>query len=522
MGKVFCRNSGISKNGTGNTECQGLLPEKRSFAKIPGKLLYYLLTERVLFTLFRRKSGRNRIAFTPSFSLFMIWRSLTVPSGGTMRSKEMIMVIFRISHLLSSQAGKIFFITGVLCCMTGMSVPETDAAPERSEWPCFHGSARINKSGETGLLKKWPGSGPKLLRTISGLGEGYSTVSIAAGKLFTAGKLDTQTYVFAYDPNGKLLWKKPNGQAWSTTSPWASSYIGPRGTPTYDNGMVYHLGEIGRLAAFESETGKEIWSINLPEKFQANVPEYAYSESVLIVGDRLYCSPAGKKGFLVCLNKRDGSLLWANTGIPGAAAYSSPVPVQFGGALQIIGMSSNCVYGVEADTGKLLWKAEFEGKISLNCTDPIFHDGYVFVSTGYGKGCMLLKLRSSAGGIIPETVWQSTLMDNHHGGVILHDGYLYGAGQESRGWFCLEFMTGKEAWKTRGKGSLTFADGMLYILEETGDMKLVAATPQRYEERSVFTAPEGGEGMHWAHPVICEGRLYIRHTDKLFIYDIKG
>jgi outer membrane protein assembly factor BamB len=441
-----------------------------------------------------------------------------------MRFRETGMVIFHNYHrsFCLFRAVKSGFFQGLLCCLMGVAWTETAAAQGKNEWPCFHGAARTNMSLETGLLKKWPVSGPRLLWTASGLGEGYSTVSIAGGKVFTAGKLDNQTYVFTYDLNGKLLWKKPNGRSWSTTASYAAGYTGSRCTPTYDGGVIYHLGDTGRLAAFESSTGKEIWFIDFLKTFNAEVPEYGYAESVLIDGDRLYCSPAGKKGFLVCLNKRDGSLIWANTEIPGVAAYSSPVPVQFGGALQIIGLSSSHVYGVDAKTGKLLWKEQFEGKLSLNCTDPIFHDGYVFVSTGYGKGSMLLRLNATGGKITPEKVWQSTLMDNHHGGVILHNGYLYGAGCDSRGWFCLEFQSGKEMWKTRGKGSLTFADGMLYVLEEAGNMKLVSATPQRYAELSAFKAPEGGEGMHWAHPVVCGGRLYIRHADKVSVYDIKG
>ncbi len=417
---------------------------------------------------------------------------------------------------------EIRFITGIFCCLVIALFVKAGVAQTNGEWPCFHGTSRTNKSAETGLLKQWPASGPKLLWTVSGLGEGYSSVSIAEGKIFTAGKQDNQTYVFSYDLNGKLLWKTPNGGAWSTNMSHARSYTGSRSTPTYDGDAVYHLGETGRLAAFESGAGKEMWAVDFLKTFGAEIPEYGFAESVFIDGDRLYCSPAGEKGFMVCLNKRNGSLIWANTDISGVAGYCSPVLARHGGYLQVISMSSDCAYGLDAETGKLLWKVAYEGSRSLNNTDPIFHDGHVFVTSGYGKGSMLLKLRASGGRIVPETVWQSKLMDNHHGGVILHDGYLYGAGSESRGWFCLEFLTGKEMWKSRGKGSLVFADTMLYLLEESGGMKLVSATPERYDERGAFEAPEGGRGMHWAHPVVCGGRLYIRHADKLFAYDIKG
>ena len=396
------------------------------------------------------------------------------------------------------------------------------AAQKTPEWPCFHGPNRTNKSTETGLLQNWPKGGPELLWTVSGLGEGYSSVSAGGGLLYAAGMNNNQTYVFAFDLDGKLVWKKPNGNAWSTTLSWATSYTGSRSTPAYDNGVVYHLGELDRLTAFDSKTGKEIWNRELVRDFDAELPEYGYSESVLIDNDNLFVRPFGKKGFQICLNKRNGELIWTNTEIPGSAGYTSLVIKEFGGYRQIIGSSSNCYYGVDTRTGKLLWKVDFENQRGLNVTDAIVYNEYVFFSSGYGKGSMLVKLKASGKGIIPETVWQSELMDNHHGGVILHNGYLYGSGSNSKGWFCLEFMTGKQIWNTGGKGSLTYADGMIYLLDERGTMKLVRATPDKYELTGEYKVPEGGVGMFWAHPVVCGGRLYIRHADKLYAYDISG
>ena len=395
-------------------------------------------------------------------------------------------------------------------------------AQDAGEWPSFHGPDRTNKSSETGLLKEWPEEGPELAWSVSGLGEGYSTVSIAEGYLFTAGIIDKTTYVFAFDLNGKLIWKKPNGQSWETTRSWATGYTGSRSTPTYDNSVVYHLGELGQLTAFDYRTGNEIWSISLREKYDAEIPEYGYSESVYIDGDHLYCNPAGKKGYIVCLDKNNGELIWTNADIPGNVGFCSSVLFDHGDYRQITGLSSNSVYGVDSKTGKLLWVVNFENDRSNNVTDPIFYNGYVFASSGYGKGSILIKLTPSGNNIIPEIVWQTDLMDNHHGGIILHDGYLYGSGHNARGWFCLDFLTGKQMWKSNGKGSLTFADGMLYCLDERGRMTLVTATPEKNNEVSTFEVPSGGKGMHWAHPVVCNGRLYIRHTDKLFVYDIKG
>lgn len=390
------------------------------------------------------------------------------------------------------------------------------------EWPCFHGPDRTNKSAETGMIQEWPQNGPELLWTASGLGEGYSSISISEGFIFTAGMADNQTYVFAYDLNGNQVWKQPNGKAWSTTMSHASSYTGSRSTPTCDNGVIYHLGETGRLAAFESESGKELWYRELIEEFDAEDPEYGYSESVLIDGDYLYTQPAGSKGFQICLDKHNGELIWANTEIPGSKGYTSTVILEFGSYRQIIGASSNCYYGVDSRTGKLLWKVDFENSQGLNIADAIVYNDYVFISSGYGNGCMLVKLKFSGKEIITETVWQSESMDNHHGGIILHNGYLYGSGSNSRGWFCLDFLTGEQLWKSNGKGSVTYADGMLYLLEERGIMKLVQATPDTYNLKGEYQVPEGGEGMCWAHPVVCGGRLYIRHADRLFAYDISG
>lgn len=391
-----------------------------------------------------------------------------------------------------------------------------------SNWPCFHGPDRNNKSIETGLLKKWPAGGPKLLFTISGLGEGYSSVSFGEGMIFTAGKSKDQSYVFAFDLNGKPVWGRPNGKAWSTTASWASSYTGSRSTPTYDNGRLYCLSEAGRLAVYDAKTGKEIWAKDLSKEFDAPQTEYGYAESVYIEGNRLYVRPSGKKGFQVCLNKDDGKLIWANTEIPGMEGYTSAVVFDFGGYRHLTGSSSDCYFGVDIVTGKLLWKVDFKNQQGLNLTDVVVKDGHVLITSDYGKGSILVRLKKSGSTFIPETLWESKLMDNHHGGIILHDGYLYGSGTSSRGWFCLDFLTGRQMWnQTRGKGSITYAEGMLYLLDErSGVMSLIKASPEKNEPMGEFTVPKGGESMYWAHPVISGQRLYVRHWDKVFVYDI--
>jgi outer membrane protein assembly factor BamB len=418
----------------------------------------------------------------------------------------------KISHLILT-----FLIVSILFLYTGCSA----TAQTTNEWPCFHGPDRINKSTETGLLQRWPAGGPKLILTIEGLGEGFSSVSVADGLIYTAGMVNNTPLVFSFDLNGKLIWKKPAGKKWTTTASWASSYVGPRSTPTYDNGIIYFLGEMGLLTAFEAKTGREIWHVDLPVEYDARPTEYGYSESVLIDGNNLYVRPVGKKGHQVCLDKRTGKLVWANTQIPGVEGYTSPVVSEIGGYRQVTGASAICYYGVDTKTGKLLWKVDVVNRQECNVSDAVIHNDHVFISSGYGLGSMVFKLNVSGNEIKPGKVWESSLMDNHHGGVIFHDGYVYGSGSRARGWYCLDFMTGAQKWRaTSDEGSITFAEGMLYAMDQRGTMKLLRATPEKYDVYGEFRVPSGGTGSYWAHPVICGKKLYIRHADKIFVYDI--
>ena len=406
----------------------------------------------------------------------------------------------------------------VLCLF--VSAITTVYCQENKSWTGFHGSDRINISTETGLLDTWPEAGPPLLWKLKGIGEGYSSVIIADGLLYTSGKYENQTYVYAFDLNGKQIWKKPNGVSWDVQVSWASTYNGPRSTPTYDNGVIYHLGEAGRLSAYKSKTGELIWSRELTKDFQAEIPMYGFSESVLIDGNNLFVRPGGKNGFQVCLNKMTGETIWTNNEIPGTCGYNSMIVKDFGGFHQIIGASSNCFYSVDVKTGKLLWKIDYENQHSLNCSDAITFNEYVFIAT-VGKGCTLIKMIPSGGKISIEKVWQNEqLMDNYHGGVLLHNGYVYGSGSSSRSWFCIDLLTGKQLWKTPGSGSLTFADGMVYLYDEKGTMKLVKASGDSLEKKGEFKVPAVGKGPYWAHPVVCGGRLYLRHDDVIFAYDI--
>ncbi len=393
------------------------------------------------------------------------------------------------------------------------------------EWPCYHGPGRDNLSPEKGLLQSWPEDGPLLLWTASDIGHGYSSVAIASGRIFTAGMIDKKTHVTALDTNGKILWQKLNGQSWEATErqPWAVPYSGSRGTPTIDGSVVYHLSEMGDLSAFNLQTGDQLWHVNVVETFRAERPKYGLSESVLIRGDMIFCCPGGVDGYVVALDKRSGRTQWANTDIKDPVGYCSPVVMEIDGVGQIVSMSADRIFAFNPQDGHLLWDYEFGNARNNSTTDVIVSDGLVYASSGYGGGSILLRpKRQASGEFIVEELWRSDLLDNHHGGVLLIDGSLYGSGHESRGWFCLDFKSGDRQWQSDGKGSLTYADGMLYFLNERGTISLVRATAEKRDQVSSFALPRGGRGLYWSHPVVCNGRLYVRHSEQLFAYDIRN
>lgn len=401
----------------------------------------------------------------------------------------------------------------------------SSASPDEAFWPCYHGTERDNLSKEKGLLRSWPEGGPELQWRATGLGLGYSSVAVTSEGIYTAGMVDGTTCVIALDLDGKERWRRPNGRSWqaSRNQTWATGYSGSRGTPTVESGTVYHLSDMGRLAAFDADDGEERWHLDLLAEFEAECPEYGYSESVLLRGDSLFCHPAGKNAYAAALDKRTGRTLWSNAGIADPVGNASPVIASISGVEQLINVSALRVFSLQPDDGTLLWQHGFGNERENSATDVIVHEGLVYASSGYGKGSVLLRPRLQADGqFVVEEVWATGLLDNHHGGVLLLDGCLYGAGHESRGWFCLDFATGQQRWQARGKGSLTYADDRLYCLEEGGTMTLVEATPEKWSPVGAFEVPSGGPGAYWAHPVVCGGRLYVRHADALYAYRIGG
>jgi len=387
-----------------------------------------------------------------------------------------------------------------------------------AEWPQFHGPLRDNVSTETGLLEQWPPDGPKRLWTAKGIGHGFSAVAIAGGLLYTTGNVGPDTAITALDLDGKTQWTAKNGPADKHDRP------GTRSTPTIDGDRVYHENSNGGLVCLDAKTGKAVWSVDLVKKLGGRSPNWGMAESPLIDGNKVICVAGGANAGMVALDKRTGETVWVCEETTEKPGYASPIVIEFGGVRQHVTLMEKSVVGVRADTGKLLWRVPHVAFADETASTPIFHDRYVVVSTLPPGGAQCIELSGQGDGIAAKQAWQANALANHHGGVLLVDGYLYGSHGQGK-WVCLGLKTGQVMYTEDGvgKGSLTCADGMLYTYSENGGtVGLVKATPDGHTVISQFRIPAGGQGPCWAHPVVCGGRLYLRHGDFLYCYDIQA
>lgn len=418
-----------------------------------------------------------------------------------------------------------------------------------AEWTMFHGPNGNNRSSETGLLTSWPEGGPKLLWKIRDIGEktsGYSTVTIQNGRLFTTGMRGGRSFVFCFDLEGNKLWDYDNGPAWT------KSYPGTRSTPTLDGDYLYDFSAMGELVCLTASEGKRVWSRNMLTDFEGENIIWALSESIRIDGDRLYCAPGGKQASFVALNKRTGETIWTTPSLGEKTSYACPIIVEQEGLRMILTTYAKGMFGVNAENGELLFVFRHEQRYDINSTRLIYHDGHLLlvntVDQG-GEGAVKLKLtvrptqtagsalsqasgteisnrlQYSSGKVSLEEVWRNKNFDNLHDSVMLIDGFLYGGsfGYRAGVFMCVEWNTGETRYTGRniGKGaSFTWAEGLLYLLTDKGEMLLIRPNPERFEVISQFDLPEEGEGPTWAHPVVCGKRLYLRHGAFLYCYDI--
>jgi len=418
---------------------------------------------------------------------------------------------------------------GVAIALAGslLGAPDLEAA----DWPGWRGPGRDALSPDRGLLPEWKAPGPPLAWKAAGLGTGFSSVAIAGGRLYTLGDRDGAQHLLALDlAGGKLLWKARVGPAWD------DQMGGPRGTPTVDGGLVYAVGTEGDVVCVDAATGKERWRRSLPRDFEGTMMSmWKFSESPLVDGDRVVVTPGSRSAALVALDKRTGKELW-RTALPDlgpkgkdGAGYSSIVVSSGAGVRQYVQLLGRGLVGVRASDGRFLWGYNRVANHVANVSTPLVKGDYVFASTGYQTGSVLVQLVMAGSGVQAREVYflDATTLQNHHGGLVLVGDHVYAGQGQSRGFpICIELLTGKVAWGGRirnagtGSAALVYADGNLVFRYQNGTVLLIEATPAGYREKGSFAIPDVTHPS-WSHPVVLDGKLYLREQDNLYVYQLR-
>jgi len=394
----------------------------------------------------------------------------------------------------------------------------TSIACVADDWPQWRGPNRDGLSKETGLLKKWPADGPELAWKAKGFGVGYSSVAVVNGLIFTLGDVDGGSHVIAArESDGKIAWKTRIGD-----SGGHRKYPGTRSTPTVDGGQVFVLNQFSDLACLDAKDGRLIWKRNLMDDFGGKMMSgWKYSESPLVDGDRVVCTPGGRQGTVVAVNRKDGKKIWQTSDWTDAAGYSSVVIKTIHGVRQYVQLTGQNVAGIDPETGGILWKAPRVGKTAV-VTTPVVEKDIVFVTSSYGVGCNAFKVNRDGSTWSTEEIYANKNIANHHGGVVKLGDHVFGSSGAT--FRCLDIATGELAFNERsvGKGATTYADGRLYLRSESGPVALIEATTKELKEAGRFKQPDRSNDRAWAHPVVANGKLYLRDHDLLLCYDVKA
>jgi outer membrane protein assembly factor BamB len=399
----------------------------------------------------------------------------------------------------------------LLAAIFVLALAQQALAQSAANWPQWRGPNRDGISKETGLLKQWPADGPPLVWKVSGAGRGYSSFSVANGKLYTMGLRGDREFVVAFDvATGKEAWATPHGGAFRN-----DRGDGPRGTPTLDGDRVYALGGNGDLTALDARTGKVVWSKNVLKEFGGSNITWGISESPLVLGNKVLVNAGGPGASIVALNKADGAVIWKSQS--DRAGYSSGIPVELNGTTQVVFFTAQRAVGLDAKDGRLLWEYDRPSNRVANVATPIARGNRVFISSDYGTGGGVVEIKADNRA---QEIWFTQDMRNHHSSSVLIGDYLYGF--SSNILTAIRFDTGEMAWRDRsvGKGSLVFADGNLYCFSENGVVGLVEATPTGYKEKGRFRIPQDNLPT-WTHPVVVGGTLYLRDQDTIYAYDVR-
>lgn len=391
-----------------------------------------------------------------------------------------------------------------------------------SEW---REANRTGVSSETGLLKSWPAEGPALLWSNPDLTNGNSSVSFGDNSIYVTGTSEGNDILYALDMNGKKLWQTVMGRAWN------ESYPESRSTPTVEGNKVYTASGFGDLACIDGVTGKAIWNYKASELNKGTYGRWGIAESMIIDGDNLYFTPGGPETMTIALKKTSGAVEWKSSSLNNKPGYVSPILITYAGKKILVNISQENVFAVDVSNGEILWKIAVEKPAGFNwdlilCVTPVYNDGMVYVTGGYNVGGLMIKLAPD--GKSAAIIWTDKVLDVHHGGVVVVNGFIYGSNWLNNGdgnWCCIDWNTGVKKWEEHWncKGSIISAEGMLYIYDEKrGNVGLLKATPEKFDLVSSFKITQGNAGPFWAHPVIHKGVLYIRHNNALMAYNIKA
>jgi outer membrane protein assembly factor BamB len=387
-------------------------------------------------------------------------------------------------------------------------------------WPQWRGPNRDDISKETGLIQELPEGGPPRVWLFEKCGVGYAGPAIVGDKLYIlAGRDGNDQLLCLNATNGEELWAATLGPIF--TNDWGD---GPRSTPTVDGEFIYCMASSGNLVCVKAADGSTVWTKAMQD-LGGKVPVWGYSESPLVMGENVFCTPGEQNGAIAALNKTTGELVWQATELPDTAHYSSIVPMEQDGKTVLVQLLFHELVGVDAADGKMIWTIPFPGNVAVIPT-PIVSGNMVYATAGYSAGCVMAKIEGSEA----EVVYENKNMVNHHGGVILLDGHVYGY-SDGKGWVCQNLESGDFAWRERealGKGAIGYADGRFYCLsEDTGELAMISASSEGWEEHGRFTLEpqtkiRKDKGKIWTHPVIADGKLYLRDQDLLFCFDVKA
>lgn len=413
------------------------------------------------------------------------------------------------------------FVLLSFSCVFGQS-------PTREYWPGWKGLTRDNVSPSTGLIDRWPQSGPKLLWKADGLGNGYSNLAFFGNLIYTLGDRDGHSNVIALNrADGKVVWATPMG-----APAGGSGFPGTRGTPSTDGRLVFGINQFADLLCVTADTGKKVWSKNLLTDFNGSINksqqgshEWGYAESPLVYRNLLICTPGGDQGAVVALEKKTGKLVWRSTNLKDDCTYASTAVRTIEGVKQIVVLTHKAVSGLDPDSGALLWSAPY-GTFGITCTDPVVVGNYVYVTNAYGQGGFGFKVvKDAAGHFSAQQIYSDRQLENKHHGLIVNGKFVYSS-TERRQLVCFNIETGEIAWtKDRmngGKTALHAADGNLIARGENGTITLVELNSERYVEKGAFEQPDRTDCNAWTYPVVFEGKLYIRDQNQLFCYELKN